>query len=75
MLVESKDVPLRDRCNQLKRGPSNLAKTMALVYEDLLPVIITSRDEPAVVMLSLEEFRTLYEASYLLRSRPTLGDF
>ena len=47
---------------------SNLAKAMARVCESHEPVIITRRDETSVVMLSLEDFNSLEETAYLLRS-------
>lgn len=47
---------------------SNLAKTMKKVCEDHDPVIITRRNENAVVMMSLEDFQALEETAYLLRS-------
>ncbi|PLX96050.1 MAG: type II toxin-antitoxin system prevent-host-death family antitoxin [Desulfuromonas sp.] len=47
---------------------SNLAKTMEEVCEDHSPVIITRRNENAVVMISLEDYQALEETAYLLRS-------
>lgn len=46
---------------------SNLAQTMQQVCADHEPVIITRKDE-AVVMLSLEDYKSLEETAYLLRS-------
>ena len=46
----------------------NLAKTMKQVCEDHNPVIITNNRNATVVMLSLEDFESLEETSYLLRS-------
>lgn len=46
---------------------SNLAQTMKDVCADHEPVIITRKDE-AVVMLSLEDYKSLEETVYLLRS-------
>jgi antitoxin YefM len=46
---------------------SNLAQTMKNVCADHEPVIITRKDE-AVVMLSLEDYKSLEETAYLLRS-------
>jgi antitoxin YefM len=45
----------------------NLAQTMKQVCADHEPVIITRKDE-AVVMLSLEDYKSLEETAYLLRS-------
>ena len=45
----------------------NLAQTMKNVCADHEPVIITRKDE-AVVMLSLEDYKSLEETAYLLRS-------
>jgi antitoxin YefM len=47
---------------------SNLAKTMEKVCEDHAPVIITRKQAPAVVMMSLEDFEALQETAYLLRA-------
>ncbi len=46
----------------------NLAKTMRNVCDDHDPVIITSHGSVSVVMLSLEDYESLEETSYLLRS-------
>ena len=45
-----------------------LAKTMQHVCDDHDPVIITRRRDQAVVMMSLEDYESLEETSYLLRS-------
>jgi antitoxin YefM len=47
---------------------ANLAKTMDQVCESHEPVIITRSGQDSVVMLSLEDFNSLEETSYLLRS-------
>jgi antitoxin YefM len=47
---------------------ANLAKTMDQVCENHEPVIITRSGEASVVMLSLEDYKSLEETSYLLRS-------
>ena len=46
----------------------NLAKTMEKVCDDHAPVIITRKNQRAVVMLSLEDYKALEETAYLLRS-------
>lgn len=46
----------------------NLAKTMENVCNDHEPVIITSKRERAVVMISLEDYKAMEETNYLLRS-------
>lgn len=46
---------------------AKLADTMDKVCEDHEPVIITRNDQ-AVVMMSLEDYKALEETSYLLRS-------
>jgi antitoxin YefM len=46
----------------------NLSKTMKKVCEDHDPVIITRRNNEAVVMLSLEDYEALNETAYLLRN-------
>jgi len=45
-----------------------LAKTMEKVCIDHEPIIITRKSESAVVMLSLEDYESLEETTYLLRS-------
>ncbi|MEP6882218.1 MAG: type II toxin-antitoxin system prevent-host-death family antitoxin [Dokdonella sp.] len=47
---------------------AKLADTMNRVCEDHEPIIITRNGEQAVVMMSLEDFNSLEETSYLLRS-------
>ena len=46
----------------------NLAKTMENVCNDHEPVIITSKRDKAVVMLSLEDYKSMEETAYLSRS-------
>jgi antitoxin YefM len=45
-----------------------LASTMDRVCEDHDPVIITRNRNQAVVMISLEDYESLQETTYLLRS-------
>lgn len=47
---------------------ANLAETMDRVCDDHQPVIITRNCKQAVVMLSLDDFNSREESSYLLRS-------
>jgi antitoxin YefM len=46
----------------------NLASTMNRVCDDHSPVIITRKRDQAVVMMSLEDYESLQETAYLLRS-------
>jgi antitoxin YefM len=46
----------------------NLASTMDRVCKDRNPVIITRNRDQAVVMLSLDDYESLQESAYLLRS-------
>ena len=46
----------------------SLAATMDEVCHDRMPVIITRKRDRAVVMLSLEDYESLEETAYLLRS-------
>lgn len=46
----------------------NLASTMESVCVDHDPVIITRNRDQAVVMISLEDYDSLQETAYLLRS-------
>ena len=47
---------------------ANLASTMADVCNDHAPVIITRKSEDPVVMMSLEDYNSMQETTYLLRS-------
>lgn len=46
----------------------NLARTISSVCENHDPVIITKKGTDAVVMISLEDFESIQETNYLLRS-------
>ena len=46
----------------------NLASTMDKVCTDHAPIVITRNRDQAVVMLSLEDYESLEETAYLLRS-------
>ncbi len=46
----------------------NLAATMQQVCEDHVPIVITRRRDQAVVMMSMEDYASLEETAYLLRS-------
>jgi antitoxin YefM len=46
----------------------NLAATMDKVCQDHNPVVITRNRKQAVVMLSLEDYSSLEETAYLMRS-------
>jgi antitoxin YefM len=50
------------------KARAQLAKTMDYVCESHEPVIITRSGEASVVMLSLEDYKSLEETAYLLRS-------
>ncbi|NOT85804.1 MAG: type II toxin-antitoxin system prevent-host-death family antitoxin [Methylococcaceae bacterium] len=47
---------------------ANLSKTMEKVCLDHAPVIITRKNEAAVVVMSLEDYQAMEETTYLLRS-------
>jgi antitoxin YefM len=47
---------------------ANLAKTMDRVCNDHEPLIITRNGEQSVVILSLEDYNSLEETAFLLRS-------
>ena len=46
----------------------NLAKTMESVCKDHAPVIVTRKSTDSVVIMSLEDYESLEETAYLLRS-------
>lgn len=46
----------------------NLAKTIERVVADRDPVIITKKNDMSVVMMSLDDYESLQETAYLLRS-------
>ncbi|HEY5894352.1 MAG TPA: type II toxin-antitoxin system prevent-host-death family antitoxin [Chthoniobacterales bacterium] len=46
----------------------NLASTMDRVCADHTPIIITRNRDQSVVMLSLEDYESLEETAYLMRS-------
>lgn len=46
----------------------NLAKTMDKVCDDHTPIIITRKNQRSVVIISLEDYESLEETAYLLRS-------
>lgn len=46
----------------------NLASTMDRVCQDRDPVIITRNRDQAVVMMSLEDYESMQETAYLVRS-------
>ncbi len=50
------------------KARANLAKTMDFVCENHDPIIITRNSDQAVVLMSLEDYQSLEETSYLLKS-------
>lgn len=46
----------------------NLARTITEVCDSHAPIIITKKGTDAVVMMSLEDFESMQETTYLLRS-------
>ena len=47
---------------------SKLAQTMEKVCDDHAPLIITRKNARSVVMISLDDYESLEETAYLLRS-------
>lgn len=52
----------------------NLSATMMKAVEDHAPILITRQNGEACVLMSLEEYNSLEETAYLLRSPLTPGD-
>jgi antitoxin YefM len=47
---------------------ANLAKTMDRVCDNHEPIIVTRSGQPSVVLMSMEDYDSLEETAYLLRS-------
>ncbi len=47
---------------------NNFANTMKQVCEDHNPIIVTRKNNEAVVLMSLEDFESLTETAYLMQS-------
>jgi len=47
---------------------ANLAETITRVCDDHNPVIITKKNDKTVVMISLDDYESMEETAYLLRS-------
>lgn len=45
---------------------ANLAKTMEKVCDEHSPITITRKDEPSVVLISLEDYEAMQETLYLM---------
>ncbi len=50
------------------KARANLAQTIDSVCENHEPVIVTKKNDRAVVILSLEDYQALEETAYLLRN-------
>jgi len=47
---------------------NNLASTMKQVCDDHNPIIVTRKNNEAVIMMSLEDYESLTETAYLMQS-------
>ncbi len=47
---------------------NHLAETMDRVCDDHAPIVIARENSPSVIILSLDEYESLEETTYLLRS-------
>ncbi len=47
---------------------NNLATTMKQVCDDHIPIIVTRKNNEAVIMMSLEDYESLNETAYLMQS-------
>ena len=52
---------------------NNLASTMKQVCEDHAPVIVTRKKNESVIMMSLDDYESLNETVYLMRSPKNAG--
>ncbi|CAN1212192.1 Antitoxin [Tumidithrix helvetica PCC 7403] len=61
-------LPLIMKAITYTHARTNLAKTMESVCDDHAPVIVTRQNQNSVVIISLEDYESLVETAYLLRS-------
>ncbi len=47
---------------------NNLASTMKQVCDDHNPIIVTRKNNEAIIMMSLEDYESLTETAYLMQS-------
>ncbi len=47
---------------------NNLANTMKKVCDDHTPIIVTRKNNEAVILMSLEDYEALTETAYLMQS-------
>ena len=47
---------------------NNLASTMKKVCDDHAPIIVTRKNNEAVILMSLEDYEALTETAYLMQS-------
>jgi len=47
---------------------NNLANTMKKVCDDHAPIIVTRKNNEAVILMSLEDYEALTETAYLMQS-------
>ena len=52
----------------INSAQNNLDNIMDQVCGDRLPIVITRSDKPAVIIMSLEDYQSLEETAYLMRS-------
>lgn len=50
------------------RARNNLAATMKKVCDDHDPIIVTRKNNEAVILMSLEDYEALTETAYLMQS-------
>ena len=52
----------------INSAQNNLENIMDQVCGDHLPIVINRADKPAVILMSLEDYQSLEETAYLMRS-------
>jgi antitoxin YefM len=66
--VQLKDWRISMRAITYTSARNNLAGTMKKVCDDHAPIIVTRKNNEAVILMSLEDYEALTETAYLMQS-------